>query len=84
MFHNNRTLHIASLTGLLIITLIGCQMFERHAQSPTTPATGDSSALTNYAQMEGGSTVVDGQQINWVVSEWGSFPYRNWVYVEVN
>lgn len=34
--------------------------------------------------MQDGSTVVDGQQINWVVSEWGSFPYAYWMYVEVN
>lgn len=34
--------------------------------------------------MQDGSTVVDGQQINWVVSEWGSFPYGQWMYLEVN
>ena len=74
---------VGMLFGLLCVSLIGCQMFNQDGQTPTTPATG-SLDIANCAQMEDGSTVVDGHQLNWVVSDWGSMPYGYWMYVELN
>jgi hypothetical protein len=79
------------VVGMVIISLalagvMSCHDSERKAQNPTAPHTqgGDRSVLSNYAQMEGGSTVVDGQQLNWVISDWGTLPYNQWMYLEVN
>ncbi len=66
-----------------IVGLVGCHWWDREHRTPTTPGAGGEGVL-NYAQMEDGSAIVDGQQINWVVSEWGSIPYEQWMYVEVN
>ena len=71
-----------SLIALSAIGLVGCQWFDH--DSPTATGNGDASALAGYAQMDDGSTVVNGHQVNWVVSEWGSVPYEEWMYVAVN
>ncbi len=72
---------VAVLIG--IVGLFGCHSWERDHRTPTMPGTEGVIAI-NYAQMEDGSTVVDGQQINWMVSEYGSIPYEHWMYIEVN
>jgi hypothetical protein len=48
-----------TLFGLMLIGLIGCQMFNQDGQTPTTPAT-SAVNIANYAQMKDGSTAVDG------------------------
>lgn len=74
---------IVSVIGLVLASMAGCQWGEQQDRTPTTPR-GSSSVLPQYSRMEDGSTVVDGQQINWYVSEWGSFPYEKWMYLEIN
>ena len=70
----------------LVVSLTAMMMFVScatdNSSAPTAPA--DSAAdLGNYAHMSSGSTVVGGQQYNWMISS-GSFMYGQWFYAEVN
>jgi len=84
---NSRLIRVGMLiSSLAIVGMMSCNLRERESRNPTAPQPqgGGSSALSNYAQMEGGSTVVDGHQLNWVISDWGTLPYNQWMYMEVN
>lgn len=74
---------VGSLVGLVLISLPACQMNDR-TYSATSTNTGTAETLGRYAQMDDGSVVVDGHQLNWMVSDWGGFPYAAWMYLEVN
>lgn len=83
MFQKRMAVVIISLLVFVTAGLIGCQLFEGDdSTTPTSPETGG--ILGNYAQMQDGSVVVNGHQLNWVISEWGSMPYGSWMYLEVN
>ncbi len=72
------------LTVVVILTIIAAACnIEREASLLSSPTT-DVAQMLNYIQMKDGSIVFDGQQINLVISEWESFPYEEWMYVEVN
>jgi hypothetical protein len=78
-----RVFWIGNIVGLILISLAGCQLWKKEHRTPTHP-NGNSSPVSNYAHMPNGSRVIDGQQLNWYVSQWGSFPYGQWMYLEVN
>lgn len=59
----------------------GCRRTDGQSQTPTAASSAD---LSSYAQMEDGSIVVDGHQINWAIGDWEAFPYATWMYLEVN
>ena len=71
-----------------IIGLIGCNLWEHNDQIPSSPIQGQADQRANYAQMAGGSTTVnlngEDHQINFVISEWGAYPYGIWIYAEIN
>lgn len=50
---------IVSVLGLIVLSLGRCQWHEQERGTPTIPKVGRSD-LSNYAQMDGGSTVVNG------------------------
>lgn len=83
MFHKSHFIIMVSLLGIVLASLVGCQS-EDQDRMPTMPAEGDSVNLGGYAQMEDGSVVVDGRQLNWVLSDYATLPYAFWMYVEVN
>lgn len=83
MSQKQHMIRAISVLGLILAGLVGCQWWDREQRTPTMPGM-DSSSLTNYAQIDNSSIIIDGQQINWVVSEWGSMPYGAWMYVEIN
>ena len=43
-----------------ILGLVGCNVWERDSQTPSAAIQGQADQLANYAQMQDGSTVVDG------------------------
>jgi hypothetical protein len=83
MLRWKRTWSVMVVAGSLMFGGMSCQMFEGLQNNPTMPG-GNSVTLSNYTQMADGALVMDGQQLNMVVNEWGALPYGNWMYLEIN
>jgi hypothetical protein len=70
----------------LTMVVIACNHSGKK-NAPSSPIS-DESEVINYAQLPEGSIIVnvngEQHQINFVISDWYSFPYGEWIYAEIN
>ena len=88
MKNNKKRVLIGIAVFVGIIGLVGCNLWERDDHVPSAPIQGQADRIVNYAQIPEGSAIVsingEEHQINFVLSEWGAYPYRTWIYAEIN
>ena len=60
MKNNKKGVVVGFVVFMGILGLVGCNVWERDSQTPGAAIQGQADQLANYAQMQDGSTVVDG------------------------